>query len=491
MQSSIINRNEQVNVKKANFLILCIILINACLPAMSETTVNASANNISKCKRLDGPNPNVTLDELMQLSTQNKQVQALYNLVEADKYVLKSNKQYFLPKIIASGTLAYSSTSTSSKVLEGDSYVSSYYVPRFIENTPGVVINQNVLNLAQQSQIASSSYQLVAQKNQTLAQAQSNALSSAQLYSSLLQYYNTAIAIKSIIKGYEIQYKNTLKLKKAGEASLIDLLSAKSQLELYQQELLQTKTSITTAISSLETLINTQVCPFNIERFASFPSLKEIPLPSESMINNAIELSPTLNAYKASASSSRYQAQYYQRNYLPSFSAQIGYSGTYENGNLAGVGNNSNQYYLGSELYGQLTFSWTIFDGGSNKSLAESQAETSKYNENLFKQSVIQLINNIQNNYQSDKLNTESLIKASSQLKINQSLTDLVSIGYRAGYMTYLNFQVQASSLYTAYSNLFSTQSTLVNNRLAFYSLYLFKDFEKTYSSLQNLSTPN
>jgi outer membrane protein TolC len=155
------------------------------------------------------------------------------------------------------------------------------------------------------------------------------------------------------------------------------------------------------------------------------------------------------------------------------------------------VGNNSNQYYLGSELYGQLTFSWTIFDGGSNKSLAESQAETSKYNENLFKQSVIQLINNIQNNYQSDKLNTESLIKASSQLKINQSLTDLVSIGYRAGYMTYLNFQVQASSLYTAYSNLFSTQSTLVNNRLAFYSLYLFKDFEKTYSSLQNLSTPN
>ena len=214
-------------------------------------------------------------------------------------------------------------------------------------------------------------------------------------------------------------------------------------------------------------------------------------MPSESLIKEAIELSPTLNAYIASARSSRFQAQYYQRNYLPSFSAQIGYSGTYENGNLAGLGNNNNQYYLGSELYGQLTFSWTIFDGGANNSLSASQLETSKYNNNLFKQSAIQLINNIQNNYQSDKLNTESLNKASSQLKINQSLTDLVSIGYRAGYMTYLNFQVQASSLYTAYQNLFSTQSTLLNNRLAFYSLYLFKDFEKTYNSLQNLSFTN
>ena len=477
--------------KQIKLLILLGLFADINLQAKSEIMVKSIANNSSKCTKLDSLNPNAALDEVMLMSTQNNQVRALNNLVEADKYVLRSNKQYFVPKLIASGTFSYSSTSTSSKILEGDSYVSSYYVPRFVENTPGVVINQNILNLAQQSQISSSSYQLAAQKSQTLAQAQSNALSSAQLYNTLLQYYNTAIAIESIIKVYEIQYKNTLKLKKAGEASLIDLLSAKSQLQLYQQELLQTKSLITATIASLETLINSQICSLNIKQFASFPSIKEIPLPSESLIKEAIELSPTLNAYIASARSSRFQAQYYQRNYLPSFSAQIGYSGTYENGNLAGLGNNNNQYYLGSELYGQLTFSWTIFDGGANNSLSASQLETSKYNNNLFKQSAIQLINNIQNNYQSDKLNTESLNKASSQLKINQSLTDLVSIGYKAGYMTYLNFQVQASSLYTAYQNLFSTQSTLLNNRLAFYSLYLFKDFEKTYNSLQNLSFTN
>ena len=176
---------------------------------------------------------------------------------------------------------------------------------------------------------------------------------------------------------------------------------------------------------------------------------------------------------------------------MPNFSAQLGYSGTYENGNIPGVGQNNSQYYLGSELYAQISFNWTIYDGGSNQSLAMSQRKTSEYNQKLYEQGATLIANNIKNYYETDQINTSSLVKATSQLKINKSLTDLVSIGYRAGYMTYLNFQVQASALYSSYLNLFTTQATLNNNRLAYYSLYLFKDFKKTGTSLQKLLTLN
>ena len=461
------------------------------LPAKANEFTAAKSIKSSQCLEINNTDPNEGMDNAMNESTMNYQVGAFIKLIESSEYALKSNKQYYVPKLGASGSSAYTSTSTSEKLFENGNYVNSYSVPAYLENTPTVVINQNILNLAQQSLITSSAFQVKTQKLQTLAQAQSNANNAAQLYNTIIQYYNSAVAIETIIQVYRTQYENTLKLKKAGEASLIDLLSAKSQLELYQQQLLQTKSSMQSAITNLETITNKNVCKLKIKDFIPFPSIKEISSPNDTTIKEAISLSPTLNTYQSTKNTSLAQAQYYDRSYLPNFSAQLGYSGTYENGNIPGVGQNNSQYYLGSELYAQISFNWTIYDGGSNQSLAMSQRKTSEYNQKLYEQGASLIANNIKNYYETDQIHTRSLVKATSQLKINKSLTDLVSIGYRAGYMTYLNFQVQASALYSSYLNLFTTQATLNNNRLAYYSLYLFKDFKKTGTSLQKLLTLN
>jgi len=476
---------------KKNLAKILIILTCTALPAKANEPAAPKTIKTFECLKIKNTDQNEGMDNAMNESTKNYQVAALSELVKASEYVLRSNKQYYIPKLAVGGSSAYTSTSTSEKLFENGNYVNSYSVPAYFQNTPSAVINQNLLNLAQQSLITSNTFQLESQRSQTLAQAQSNAINAAQLYNSIIQYYNSAVSIKTIIQVYRTQYENTLKLKKAGEASLIDLLSAKSQLELYEQQLLQTKSSMQSAITSLETITNKAVCKLDIGDFIQFPSIKEISLPNETTVNEAISLSPTLNTYQSTKNSSLAQAQYYDRSYLPSFSAQLGYSGTYENGNIPGVGTNNSQYYLGSELYAQISFNWTIYDGGSNQSLAMSQRKTSEYNQKLYEQGATVIANNIKNYYETDQINTSSLVKATSQLKINKSLTDLVSIGYKAGYMTYLNFQVQASALYSSYINLFTTQATLNNNRLAYYSLYLFKEFKKTGNSLQKLLTLN
>ena len=164
-------------------------------------------------------------------------------------------------------------------------------------------------------------------------------------------------------------------------------------------------------------------------------------------------------------------------------------TGTYQFGNITGVGPASNEYSISTSPFVQLSVKWMIFDGGTNLSLAKAQIETSKSNQKLIQQTSLQIQNSIQSFYRNDILNISSLEKATSQLKINEKLINLVSIGYRAGYLTYLNFQVQASTLYTSYLNFFGIEASMLNNRLQYYSLFLFRGFDKTYKSLQEIQS--
>ena len=441
------------------------------------------------CLDIAGQNPNAVLDDVMAESTQNAQVQSFIALIEASKYVLRSTKQYYVPQVIVGGSYAYFNVTDHTRFLERRRYFVGKSYPNYLESTPSVTINQNLFNPSQQSLISSNYFQVSAQRYQTVAQAQANAISASQLYNSIIQNYNTALSIQKLIAAYTQQYENTFSLRKAGEASLIDLLSAKAQLQLYQQQLLQTRGLIETAVANLETLLNRRICQLNSSSFLSFPKLDKLPDVSESAELEAINLSPTVNSFKAISDSAESLAQSYRLSYLPNLSAQLGMTGTYQFGNINGEGAASNEYDLSTSPFVQLSVKWIMFDGGTNLSLAKAQIETSKSNQKLIQQTALQIQNNIQSFSLNDNLNISSLEKATSQLKINEKLIDLVSIGYRAGYLTYLNFQVQASTLYTSYLNFFSTEASLLNNRLQYYSLFLFSGFDKTYRSLQEIQS--
>ncbi|MFN9071068.1 MAG: TolC family protein [Cyanobacteriota bacterium] len=441
------------------------------------------------CLDIAGQNPKEVLDEIMAESTQNAQVQSFINLIEASKYVLQSTKQYYVPQVIVGGSYAYYNVTDNTRLLEGQEYFVGKSYPNYLESTPYITINQNLFNPSQQSLISSNYFQVSAQRYQAVEQAQANAISASQLYNSIIQNYNTVLAIQKLVEAYTQQYENTFSLRKAGEASLIDLLSAKAQLQLYQQELLQTQTLIETAVANLETLLNRRICKLNSSSFLSFPTLDKLPSVSESAELDAINLSPTVNNFKAISDSAESLAQSYRLSYLPNLSAQLGMTGTYQFGNITGAGPASNEYDLSTSPFVQLSVKWMIFDGGTNLSLAKAQIETSKSNQKLIQQTSVQIQNSIQNFYRNDILNISSLEKATSQLKINEKLINLVSIGYRAGYLTYLNFQVQASTLYTSYLNFFGIEASLLNNRLQYYSLFLFRGFDKTYKSLQEIQS--
>jgi outer membrane protein TolC len=467
-----------------NFLIFSPIAAKADFSASSK---DVSVTPLSDCLTIDSKNAEITLDEIMFKSTKNFQVSSLIDQVSASRYVLKSSKQYYVPKLVATGNFAYYSSPTSQKILESGSFVTSNYSPKYTESTPSITFNQNLFNLSQQSLIASNFYQTKFQQYQSQSQAQANALNSAQLYNTIIQDYNIVLSVAKVVKSYKEQYEATFKLQKAGEASLIDLLSAKAQVELYQQELLQYQSNLVTSIASLESLINQRVCKFTSRSYIPFPEISQIPVQNEAITSQALLISPLNNNYKYSKKSSLSLAQYYNRTYLPSFSIQAGMSGTYEWGNIAGTGNTSSEYFLNSEPYAQLSFSWTLFDGGSNLSLAKSQLADANSSENLLKQNTFSILSNLKSYKDNDDINIQSLSKASFQLKLNEKLTHLVSVGYKAGYLTYLNFQVQAGTLYNSYLNLFGTKSALYNNRLQYASLFLFKDFQKTYASLLDL----
>jgi outer membrane protein TolC len=441
------------------------------------------------CLDIAGQNPNELLDEIMAESTQNAQVQSSINLIEASKYALQSSKQYYVPQVIVGGSYAYYNVTDNTRLLEGQEYFVGKSYPNYLESTPFITINQNLFNPSQQSLISSNYFQVSAQRYQAVEQAQANAISASQLYSSIIQNYNTVLAIQKLVEAYTQQYENTISLRKAGEASLIDLLSAKAQLQLYQQQLLQTQTLIEKAVANLETLLNRRICKLNSGSFLSFPTLDKLPSVSESTELEAINLSPTVNNFKAISDSAESLAQSYRLSYLPNFSAQLGMTGTYQFGNITGVGTASNEYSISTSPFVQLSAKWTMFDGGANLSLAKAQIETSKSNQNLIQQTALQIKNNIQSFYLNDSLNVSSLEKATSQLKINEKLIYLVSIGFRAGFFTYLNFQVQASTLYTSYLNFFGLEASLLNNRLQYYSLFLFRGFDKTHKSLQEIKS--
>ena len=480
--------NNSLKAISIKTVVLTIVSLTACAShantSYKKVVVNLEESSSKACLNIVNGNPTEVLDDIMAMSSQNAQVKSQIDLINSSQYTLKSAKQYYVPKLVTSGSYAYYSVPTSEKILESGQYVITKTTPNYQEGTPSITLNQNILNLSQQSLISSNFYQVKVQKYQTQSQAQSNALSAAQLYVSLIQNYNTMLSIEKVVKSYKEQYEATFKLKKAGEASLVDLLSAKAQVELYQQQVIQYKSAFVTSKANLQTLLNGKICNIESVAYLQFPSINAVPLQTSSSIQEAIKISPLINTYKSSINSSQSLSQYYKRTYLPSFSIQAGMSGTYELGDLAGTGNTNSEYYLSSSPYAQISFSWTIYDGGSNISLARSQVENAKSSQNLLTQSKIQLENSIQSYQLNDELNVESLQKASSQLKINEALTKLVSIGYKAGYLTYLNFQVQAGTLYSSYLSLFSTKSTLLNNRLQYSSLMLFKDFDKTYKSL-------
>jgi outer membrane protein TolC len=454
---------------------------------LSSDTKALVLPSTSECLSIEGSSPYNILDQLMFMSTRNFEIKSLVDTVGASKYTLQSTKQYFVPKLVASGNLEYLSSPTKQKVLEGGAYVTSSSSPKYVESAPSLTLNQNIFNLSQQSLISSNSFIVKVNQYQSQSQAQSNALNSAQLYNTIIQNYNIVLSIAKVVASYRQQYEATFKLHKSGEASLIDLLSAKAQVDLYQQQLLQYQSNVVNAIASLEPLINKKVCKLKSPTYLPFPEIPIVPSQNPETFSQAVSLSPLNNTYKYSKNSSLALAQYYNRTYLPTFSIQAGFSGTYELGNIAGTGSTRSEYFLNSEPFVQLSFSWTIYDGGSNISLGKSQLENAKSSDNLFRQNISNIQSSLKSYKENDDLNIQTLHKAASQLKINEKLTDLVSIGYQAGYLTYLNFQVQAGTLYNSYLNLFGTKSTLYNNRLQYASLFLFKDFQRTYHSLLDL----
>jgi outer membrane protein TolC len=471
-------------------LFCAIIKINIFIPNISYALTNVNASD-PECLEISGKNADINLDEIMYYSTQNAQVQSLIDLIESSNYVLRSNKQFYVPQVTFGGSYTYFSNTVISRLLEevgsNSQYIFNQSYPNYLEVAPSLTINQNIFNLSQQALISSSVAQVRAQRYQTLAQAQSNALSSAQLYNSIIQNFNSALSIDQIVKAYNKQYENIFILQKSGEASLIDLLSAKAQLQLYQQELLQIRATIMTQKSELETLTNKNICEINSKHYLPFPNIEKLPYVSESNEAEAIKLSPVVNNFKASSDVAKYIAQSYRLSYLPNISAQLGMTGTYQFGNVMGTKHASNEYDLSSSPYVQLSLNWPFFDGGKNISLAKSQIKSADSNQKLMQQTSLQIKNDIQSYYQNDILNIASLEKANYQTIANKKLLDLVSIGYKAGYLTYINFQVQASSLYTANLNLFSTQANLLNNRLQYYALFFFRGFKNTNNSLQNI----
>lgn len=458
------------------------------IPYHNKATSNSENIGTKPCINIADDDSTLALDEIMTRASRNAQINSLQNLVNSSEYTLKSSKQYYVPKLITSGSYAYYSVPTSEKIIESGEYITTKTSPKYQESAPSITLNQNIFNLSQQSLILSNLYQVKVQKYQTQSQAQSNALSAAQLYISLIQNYNTMLSVEKVVKSYKEQYEATFKLKKAGEASLVDLLSAKAQVELYQQQVLQYKSAFVTAKANLQTAVNGQICDMSSKNYLQFPSVNAVSDQTNLTIEEATSTSPLINTYKSSAKSSLSLSQYYKRSYLPSFSVQAGMSGTYEWGNISGTSSTTSEYYLSSSPYAQLSFNWTIYDGGSNISLANSQIESAKSSENLINQTKISLENQIKSYQQNDGINEQVLQKAASQLKINEKLTSLVSIGYKAGYLTYLNFQVQAGTLYNSYLGLFSAKTALLNNRLQYSSLLLFKEFGKTYNSLMKFS---
>ena len=128
-------------------------------------------------------------------------------------------------------------------------------------------------------------------------------------------------------------------------------LSAKSQQELYEQQLLQAKSQVVSSLSTLQTLINSQICTIKTLQFLGYPTIPDIGTQSERDFSEAIRLSPSLASLDASVKAAGSLAKYYKRSYLPTISAQVGVSGTYERGNISGIGTVSNQYSNNTEPF--------------------------------------------------------------------------------------------------------------------------------------------
>jgi outer membrane protein TolC len=449
----------------------------------------AASDIAHDCYSLEKEKPNQVLDRIMSEAAMNKQIQSLKEIANANKYVLRSSKQYFLPQLVGSANYAYYMSPAQALYYQQGGYVTSLVNSSYGESTPSLTLNQNIISLAQQAKISSNTFLLYGSQLQALNQAQGNALSASQALVTIIQNYNTILSIQKIISSYKQQAYNTLKSYQKGEASKIDVLSANSQVDTYEQELLQTKAQLVTQLSNLETLINFQICPLKSKTFLDFPILEKINEITNKKVAEAIRISPNLRNIEASAKSSQSLAQYYRNTYLPSLSVQFGMSGTYQKGNISGIGNVNNQYYYNTEPYVQLTINWSLFDGGTNLSLAKSQDLTAQSNVDNYQQQEIQLANNIKSFYTNDTLNAGALEKSKSQLSMNETLSRLVDIGYKAGVLTYLNFQVQASTLYNAYINYFGAESALLTNRLQYYSLFLFRGLSRTYSVLHSLDS--
>lgn len=430
-----------------------------------------------------------TLDGIMSISLANFQIKSQMKLIDVSRYILNSSVQYFYPKLVASTTSTYYESPTNSYTYSGTQYYKSLSTPRYFEYYSSITFNQNLLNLSQLSYIASQKENVKQQERITLRQLQSNALQASQLYNNIVQNYNTYLSTKKIAESYKIQAAANKLLYIKGEASLVDLLSAQSQQQLYEQQLLQTNSTLYTSIASLASLLNKRICNLTQPSYLGYPVTSELAHFSQSSLSEAIIISPNLNALKSSSKSSQELANYYKRSYIPSISAQAGMSGTYSRGNISGIGNQLNQYSNNTEPFVQLSLNWTIYDGGTNWSQAESQLATAKSFALQYDQGVEQLVNNYKSYIQIDSLNKQALQKAQSQLGTNIKLTNLIDIGYKSGVMTYLNYQVQATTLFNAYINYFSTQASLLNNRLQYYSLYLFRNFPKTSSVFSSFKT--
>ena len=352
-------------MRKRRSLVFALLILGQLIypdPLYSSNLEARKPSNKGQCISIEEGVPLVVMDQLMAKAASNLQIQSLKDLVKASQYTLTSSKQYYSPKLIGTANYAFYSSPATSLIYQQGQYSQSSTNSKYGESTPSLTLNQNIVNLAQQSLISSNYFQVDSSKSQTLSQAQGNALSTSQVFTSIVQNYNTLLSIRKIIDAYTKQAANTQKAYSKGEASKIDVISANSQLQLYQQQYLQTQTQIVSLVANLETLVNERVCPPKTNSYLQFPKLDKINPISEETINQAIAIAPSLRNIKASKNIAQSLAQYYRRTYLPTLSAQAGVSSTYQNGNISGIGNATNQYYYNTAPYIQLSINWTMYD---------------------------------------------------------------------------------------------------------------------------------
>ncbi len=233
---------------------------------------------------------------------------------------------------------------------------------------------------------------------------------------------------------------------KAGVKNLSDVLQAKSQLLQHQTQLVNQRQAVQEAAAQLLTNLGMPAhIQLNLEKMPEHPRVFEIMSSVNELIILALEERGDLLAAEANFRSTEKNLSAARRAMLPTISG--GFNIGKANFRGTGISGTITDHY---DFNGQLTFSWSLFNGFYNLSTVRLAEANRDYSRAKKKQTELQVTQDITNSHSNVAVSREALHYTQDFLKTAEQEYDVALAQYKAGTADILRVISAQTSLATA-----------------------------------------